>query len=110
MNQQKLPYALTIYILALLSCFLWCFAGIGILPAIASFVLANKSLKVHKQYPDRYTNSKLIKKGRIMASIGIVINLIIIAIAIWTLLTIGWDAWSDEFVRKWNEGLEKGRG
>ena len=39
----------------------------------------------------------------------LVLNLIIVGITIWTLATIGWDAWSEEFVRKWNEGLQNNR-
>jgi len=40
--------------------------------------------------------------------IGIVFNLVIIGITIWTLMTIRWDEWSEEFVRRWNKGRENG--
>ncbi len=42
----------------------------------------------------------------VISIIGLVLNLIILGVTIWTLYTIGWDAWSDEFIRKWNEGLQ----
>ncbi|NJB37760.1 hypothetical protein HCO57_14240 [Croceivirga sp. JEA036] len=70
--------------------------------------MAKKSEKVYHLNPNAYDTKSLkkIKKGKIIAIIGIIINLFIIGITIWTLTTIGWDAWSAEFVRKWNEGLE----
>ncbi|SRR6056297_405395 len=108
MTVKKLPNSRTIYLLALLSIFIFCFGGIGIIPAIISYVLAVKSEKLYSANSDLYTNLATIKKGKIIAIIGLVLNLIIVGITIWTLSTIGWDAWSDEFVRKWNEGLERG--
>jgi len=105
---KKLPNSTAIYLLALLSIFIFCFAGIGIIPALISYVLAGKSQKIYAANPDTYNNLATIKKGRIIAIVGIVLNLIIVGIAIWTLSTIGWDAWSDEFVRRWNAGVESG--
>lgn len=110
MTTKKLPNSKTIYLLALLSCFIFCLAGIGILPAIISFLLASKSEKIYQANLDSYTNIGQIKKGKIIAIIGIIINLVIVGIVIWTLMTIGWDAWSDEFARKWNAGMENGGG
>lgn len=108
MTNKKLPNATTIYLLSLLSYFIFCFGGIGLLPAIIAFVLAKRSEKMAVPNPAQYSNFGKIKRGRIMSIIGIILNLIIVGITIWTLVTIGWDAWSDEFVRKWNEGLENG--
>lgn len=108
MTTTNLPNATAIYLLALLSFFIFCFAGIGILPALIAFILARKSENLYNANPEVYSNIEKIKKGKIMAIIGIVVNLIIVGIVLWTLSTIGWDAWSDEFVRKWNEGLESG--
>lgn len=108
MSVKKLPNLLAVYLLALLSIFIFCFAGIGILPAIISYILALKAEKLYEANPDGFSNYSSVKKGKVIAIIGIVLNLIIVGIAIWTLSTIGWDAWSDEFVRRWNEGLESG--
>ncbi len=110
MTTKRLPNAKTIYILSLLSFFVFCFAGIGIIPATISYVLARKSEKLYKADSDAYSNVNTVKKGKIMAIIGIILNLIIVSIAIWTLMTIGWDAWSDEFARKWNEGMDTNGG
>lgn len=110
MTTKKLPNATTVYLLALLSLFIFCFAGIGIVPAVISYVLAGKSEKIYATNPEVYSNLSIIKKGKIIAIVGIVLNLIIVGIAIWTLMTIGWDAWSDEFVRKWNADIENNGG
>ncbi|MFD0799001.1 CCC motif membrane protein [Maribacter chungangensis] len=106
MTTKRLPNARTSYLLALLSIFIFCFAGIGIVPALASYFLTLKAERTFKANEPAYTNFRTVKKARIIAIIGIVLNLIILGIAIWTLMTIGWDAWSDEFVRRWNAGLE----
>jgi amino acid permease len=110
MTTKKLPNATAVYLLALLSIFIFCFAGIGIVPAIISYVLAGKSEKIYVAGPDVYSNFPTIKKGKIIAIFGVVLNLIIVGITIWTLMTIGWDAWSDEFARKWNAGLDSNGG
>lgn len=106
MTQQKLPNTGLIYITAILSCILFIFGGFAIIFSAASLFLANKSEQIYHQNPTIYSNFGKIKKSKIIAIIGLVLNLIILVITIWTLSTIGWDAWSDEFMRKWNEGLQ----
>jgi amino acid permease len=110
MEKTKLPNGKLIYVLAILSCILFCFGGITILFALSSYLLARKSEKIYEQNPSVYSNIKKIKKGKIIAIIGLILNLIIVGITIWTLTTIGWDAWSDEFIRRWNEGLQNNNG
>ena len=106
MEKNKLPNGKLIYIFALLSCTLFWFGGIAIVVALISYILARKSEKIYEQNSNVYSNVSKIKKGKTIAIIGLILNLIIVGITIWTLVTIGWDAWSDEFVRRWNEGLQ----
>ena len=106
MEKKKLPNGKLIYTFALLSCTLFWFGGITIVFALISYIFARKSEKIYKQNSNVYSNISKIKKGKTIAIIGLILNLIIVGITIWTLVTIGWDAWSDEFVRRWNEGLE----
>lgn len=106
MEKKKLPNGRLIYTFALLSCTLFWFGGITIFFALISYILARKSEKIYEQNSNVYSNISKIKKGKNIAIIGLILNLIIVGITIWTLVTIGWDAWSDEFVRRWNEGLE----
>ena len=89
-----------------MSCTLFWFGGTTIVFALISYILARKSEKIYEQNSNVYSNISKIKKGKTIAIIGLILNLIIVGITIWTLVTIGWDAWSDEFVRRWNEGLE----
>ncbi|WP_027076863.1 CCC motif membrane protein [Maribacter antarcticus] len=110
MTTKKLPNATAVYLLALLSICVFCFAGIGVIPAVISYLLAGKSEKIYVANPESYSNFSTIKKGKIIAIVALVLNLMIMGIAIWTLTTIGWDAWSDEFVRKWNAGLDTNGG
>lgn len=109
MEQKKLPNSRLIYVLGILSCLFFWFGGLAIIFALIAFVLARKSETLFSAMPNDYNNIKKIKKGKIIAIIGIILNLAIVGVTIWTLATIGWDAWSDEFVRRWNEGLENGR-
>ncbi len=106
MQRKNLPNSSLIYILAILSCVLFWVGGFSIVFALTSYFLAKKSEGIYVQNPDEYDNIKKVKKGKIIAIIGIVLNLIVVGITIWTLSTIGWDAWSDEFMRRWNEGLQ----
>ncbi|NDW14939.1 hypothetical protein GTQ48_05265 [Alteromonas genovensis] len=106
---NKLPYSGLIYWLAMLSCFLFIFGGFTVVLALAALILSIKSQRTYAQAPDEYNNIGKVNKAKIIAIIGLVLNVIILGVTIWTLSTIGWDAWSDEFVRKWNEGLENGR-
>ena len=109
MKKKKLPNSRSIYILGVLSCLLFYLGGMPIIFAFTSLLLAKKSEKIYKERPDEYDNINRIRKGKTIAIIGLVLNLIIVGITIWTLATIGWDAWSEEFVRKWNEGLQNNR-
>jgi amino acid permease len=106
MTEKKLPNSKLIYVFALLSCILFCFGGIAIIFPIIALVAARKSEKIFAKNPDDYSNINQIKKGKIIAIIGLVLNAIIIGITIWTLATIGWDAWSEEFMLRWNEGMQ----
>ncbi|MFS4415920.1 CCC motif membrane protein [Maribacter sp. 2307ULW6-5] len=108
MTTKQLPNSTTIYLLSLLGLFLFCFAGVGLVPSVIAFIMAKKSERLYAAAPHEYSHGGKVKKGKVLAIVGIVLNLIIVGVAIWTLMTIGWDAWSDEFVRKWNAGLESG--
>ena len=106
MEKKKLPNGKLIYVLAILSCTLFWFGGIPIIFALISYLLARKSEKLYEQNPNGYSNIKKIKTGKWIAIFGLILNLIIVGVTIWTLVTIGWEDWSEEFVRRWNEGLE----
>lgn len=106
MNQKKIPNSNLIYFSALFSCFLFIFGGFAIVLSVLSLYLSNKSKRLHNLNPSIYYNIGKIKKARVIAIIGLVLNVLVLGVTIWTLSTIGWDAWSDEFIRRWNEGLQ----
>lgn len=83
------------------------FTGISILPALIAFILANKSEKLYNSDPDVYINSGKIKKGKIMSIIGIILNLIIVGVTIWTLTTIGWGCLVRRACKKMERGFRK---
>lgn len=85
MEQQKLPNAALILILSIGSLLCCCIGGIGVIPAIIALVLANKSIKIYKAEPELYDNYNSIKTGRIIAIVGIVLN---IAYLIYTIVVI----------------------
>ena len=108
-NLNRLPYVTSVYWLAIASCTLFLFGGFTLLLSIVSLFIAKKSEQTAAQPVKSYDNYRTLKKGKFIAYIGVVLNVLILAVTVWTLSTIGWDAWSDEFVRRWNEGWENGR-
>jgi NADH:ubiquinone oxidoreductase subunit 4 (subunit M) len=74
--------------------------------SLTYFLSARKSEKIYEQNPEAYSNIGKIKTVKIISIIGLVVNLIILGITICTLYAIGWDAWSDEFIRKHNDRLQ----
>lgn len=91
MEKQKLPNATLILILSIASILCCCAYGIGIIPAVIAFVLANKSVKLYKADPELYDNFSNIKTGRIIAIIGIALNIAFIVYMIVMIATFGID-------------------
>lgn len=106
-TDNKISGAGTVYWSAVLSCTLFIFGGFAIVFSLLSLFLASNAKKSLSLPYEQYSNSSTVTKGKIIAYIGLVLNVAILGVTIWTLTTIGWDAWSDEFVRRWNEGLEQ---
>lgn len=108
-DNNYLPFARRVYWLALVSCTFSIFGGFTIVLSILSLVLARKT-ECNSPHPlEQYSNYSTLRKGKIIAYIGLILNALILAITIWTLTTIGWEAWSEEFIRRWNEGLNNGQ-
>ena len=53
---KKLTNSTAVYFLALVSIFIFCFAGIGIIPAIIAYILALKSEKEYRLSPAQFDN------------------------------------------------------
>ncbi|MEE9364728.1 MAG: CCC motif membrane protein [Cellulophaga sp.] len=81
MEQQKLPnvtIALVLAILSFIGC--CCTSGFGgiVLAGIALF-LTNKDTKLYKETPENYSNFSQLKTAKIIAIIGLVLSVLIVA-------------------------------
>lgn len=96
MEQQKLPNATLILIFGIVSIVTCCCYGIlGLIFGIIALVLANKALKLYAANPEMYEGVQNVKTGRILAIIGIVLNLLFLAYIVWIYSTFGWDTMQD---------------
>ncbi|WP_158975968.1 CCC motif membrane protein [Cellulophaga sp. L1A9] len=108
MEQQKLPNATLIIVLGILGYLCCCFAALGIIPSGIAFFMATKSQKLYEEKPEVYDNYNIIKTGKIVALIALILNILMIINVIYVLSTVGWEAWSTEFSRRWTESMESG--
>ena len=72
-----------------------CYGVLGLIFAIVALVLAAKASKVYNENPDLYTGYNNVKTGRILAIIGIILNILFIAYIAWIYITFGWEAMQD---------------
>lgn len=100
MEKQKLPNAIVVLVLGILSIPSCCFYGVGIIFSIIALVLAKKDMDLYKQDPALYDGYSNINTGRILAIIGIVLNVIALIASIYVLI-VGEDA-----LREWAEQMK----
>lgn len=96
MEKQKLPNGIAVLILGIASILSCCFYGIGLVLSIIALVLAKKDTALYNQNPDGYSNYGQIKTGKILAIIGLVINLIYLLFTIWLIATVGFENLQDQ--------------
>lgn len=96
MEKQKLPNGIAVLILGIASILSCCFYGIGLILAIVALVLAKKDTALYNQNPEGYANYSQIKTGKILAIIGLVINIIYLLFAIWLIATVGFENLQDQ--------------
>ena len=96
MEQQKLPNATLIMVFGIIPIITCCCYGVvGLIFGVVALVLANKAMKLHAENPDMYEGLQTVKTGRILAIIGIVLNVLYLLMSIWAISTFGWDALQD---------------
>lgn len=96
MEKQPLQNATLILVLGILSILTCCCYGVLGLPiGIVALVLANKSTTIYAENPELYSGYNNVKTGKILAIIGIVLNVIFLAYVIWIISMIGWEALQD---------------
>ncbi|SNZ00329.1 CCC motif membrane protein [Flagellimonas pacifica] len=106
MEQQKLPNATLILVFGIISIVTCCCYGIiGLIFGIIALVLANKATKLYMENPEMYTDFKNVKTGKILAIIGVILNVLFLIYIIWAISYFGWDALQDP--QKMQEILEQ---
>lgn len=90
MENQKLPNATTVLVLGILSIITCCCYGvIGLILGIVALVLAKKDLALYNANPQDFTNYQNLKVGRVLAIIGIVLNVLTLVYFVWILSYFG---------------------
>ncbi|MEC7264319.1 MAG: CCC motif membrane protein [Bacteroidota bacterium] len=96
MEQQKLPNATLILVFGIISIVTCCCYGVlGLIFGIIALILANKAMKLYAENPDMYEGIQNVKTGRILAIIGIVLNILTLAYMIWAISFFGWETLQD---------------
>ncbi|WP_275316625.1 CCC motif membrane protein [Tenacibaculum bernardetii] len=96
MEKQKLPNATTSLVLGICSIITCCCYGIIGLPlGIGAFITGQKAIKLNNQNSGEYEGVSNANIGKILGIIGIVFNLFVIAVIIYALYLVGWDAISN---------------
>lgn len=96
MEKQKLPNAIAVLILGILSIPGCCFYGVGLVFGIIALVLAKKDTNLYNTNPDAYDNYGNVKTGKILAIIGIVLNVIGILCIVAAVAMFGWEALNNQ--------------
>jgi M penetrans paralogue family 26 len=95
MEKQKLPNAIAVLVLGILSIPGCCFYAVGLVFGIIALVLAKKDTALYNSNPDGYDGYSNIKTGKILAIIGIVLSAIYLIFLIFIFATIGAAAFED---------------
>lgn len=101
---QKLPNAIAVLVLGILSVLTCCCYGIGLVLAIIALVLAGKDMKLYRANPQAYTNYSNLNIGRILAYIGLALNVIYLIMLVWMIATFGWEGMQDQELVQQHEG------
>jgi len=97
MEKQKLPNSTLILVFGILSIVSCCCYGIlGLILGVIALVLAGKATKVYTENSELYTGFQNVKTGKILAIIGIVLNVIMLAYSIWIISLLGFDGIQDQ--------------
>lgn len=92
MEKQKLPNATLILVFGIVSIVTCCCYGIiGLIFGIITLVLANSATKKYKKEPELYSGYSNVRTGKILAIIGVVLNLIYLLYVIYIFATIGYE-------------------
>jgi hypothetical protein len=96
MESRNLPNATLIVVLGALSIIGCCFWGVGLILGLITLYLAMKATGIYKENPHDYDNYPTVTIGKVLAIIGIVINVLSLLFIVWIITTFGWAALQDQ--------------
>ena len=92
MEKQPLPNSTLILVFGIISIVTCCCYGIfGLIFGIIALVLANKATKLYAENPDSYAGYSNVKTGKILAIIGVILNVIYLGWSIFALSSYGFE-------------------
>ncbi|QIE58327.1 DUF4190 domain-containing protein [Rasiella rasia] len=92
MEQQKLPNATLILVFGIISIVTCCCYGVlGLIFGIIAMVMAKKATATYMANPEQYSGYQNVKTGKILAIIGIILNVIYLGYTIFLFATLGAD-------------------
>ena len=95
MEKQKLPNATAVLILGILSIVGCCVYAVGIVFSIIALVMAKKDMVLYAANPEAYDNYSNLKTGRILAIIGLILNIVYVITIIAVIAFFGWAVIND---------------
>lgn len=96
MERQTLPNSTTVLVLGIISIVSCCCYGIiGLILGIVALVIANSAKKIYLESPENYKGYSNVTTGKVLAIIGIVLNLFYLGFIIYFVSLIGWEALQD---------------
>ncbi len=92
MEKQKLPNSTLILVFGIISIVTCCCYGVlGLIFGIIAMVMAKKATALYMENPEQYSGYQNVKTGKILAIIGIILNVIYLGYVIFLFATIGMD-------------------
>ncbi|MDC8004402.1 CCC motif membrane protein [Aureisphaera galaxeae] len=90
MEKQKLPNSTLILVFGIISIVTCCCYGVlGLIFAIIALVMAKKATALYMENPEQYSGFQNVKTGKILAYIGLVLNILYLGYVIWLFATLG---------------------
>ncbi len=92
MEKQKLPNSTLILVFGIISIVTCCCYGVlGLIFAVIALVMAKKATALYMENPELYDGFNNVKTGKILAYIGLTLNVIYLIYTIWLFATLGTD-------------------
>ncbi len=96
MEKQKLPNSTLILVFGIISIVTCCCYGVlGLIFAVIALVMAKKATALYMENPELYDGYSNVKTGKLLAYIGLALNVLYLVYTIWLFATVGTDGIMD---------------